>query len=43
MFNATIVQYGPATVFIFLRSPLYKLAFQQFIQPQDTANQIIYH
>jgi hypothetical protein len=34
MFNATIVQYGPATVFIFLRSPLYEVAFQQFLQPQ---------
>ena len=43
MFNATIVQYGPATVFIFLRSPLYKVAFQQFIQPQSPTHQIIYH
>jgi hypothetical protein len=43
MFNATIVQYGPATVFIFLRSPLYRVAFQQFLQPQDKAHQIIYH
>lgn len=43
MFNATIVQYGPATVFIFLRSPLYKVAFQQFLQPHDKAHQIVYH
>lgn len=43
MFNATIIQYGPTTVFIFLRSPLYKVAFQQFIQPQDRSHQLIYH
>ena len=43
MFNATVVQYGPAIVFIFLRSPLYKVAFQQFLQPNDKAHQIVYH
>lgn len=43
MFNATVVQYGPATVFIFLRSPLYKVAFQQFLQPQGPSHQLVYH
>ena len=43
MFNVTIVQVGPAVVYIFLRSPLYKIAFQQFLQPQDKAYQVVYH
>lgn len=43
MFNATIIQYGPATVFIFLRSPLYKVAFQQFLQPHGPAEQVLVH
>ena len=43
MFNATVVQFGPATVFIFLRSPLYQLVFQQYLQPEGKAKQVVIH
>jgi hypothetical protein len=43
MFNTTIIQVGSGIVFIFLKSPIYRIVLQHFIQPQGPASQIVIH